>query len=403
MHNQKTLAELIEIKIRENRPGSPCLLAVPPETIGIEHSPAKYGANSETGTYTKSDATDDPFGLGETSALDDNSAMDETSSFGETASQSLEPATQDSKFIHFPPNFNTSWPQTRTNQIINVIYFGTSAAMFQWLSINIPGVVSPVFAPTLLILAALSSLFLVKYRTFVSTDDELPRWTQDALRKLALLFPTFAFCGMVLMSSTTGVPVAYQHHNLPAPSAELIEPAIPIGPVNEAARDREVKIGETLLNQKQYRKAIVHFDKALSMDPKCEWALTRLAECWYEGDRLKPEKSIEYGNRVIAINPKSLDAHYYLARSYNVLHRYSLAVPHAQFITTEVPDSGPNWSVLVKAELGAGHLNAALKAANAHVKLHPNEWASLSERAGVFKAMGRTKEEQADRERLKTM
>ncbi len=394
MHNQKTLAELIEIKIRENRPGSPCLLVVPPATIGIEHSPAENGTTIESNSTTKTGENH------ENGAMEKTSSKNETSSFGETAHQPLESTTQGSKSIHFPPNFNTSWPQTRTNQIINVIYFGTGAAMFQWLSINIPGIVSPVFAPTLLILAALSSLFLVKYRTFVSTDDELPRWTQTALRRLALLFPTFAFCGMVLMANTTGAPIAYHHHSLPTPAAERIQPVMPI---NETALERELKIGENLLKQNQHRSAIFHFDKALAMDPKCEWALTRLAECWYNSDLFQPEKSIEYGNRAIAINPKSLDAHYFLARSYNALDRYSLALPHAQFITTEAPKSGPNWTTLVKAELGAGHLEAALKAADAHVKLHPNEWKSLSERADVFKAMGRTKEERADRERLKKL
>ena len=366
MHNHKTLAERVEISSTEHLTGSPCVLAVPREKTEIEHSPAETSAEGNT---EKKQC--------------------------EAAELLFEPTIQESKCAYLPPNFNTIWPASRTNQIINVVYFGASAAFFHWVSNNHHGLVPPALTYGLLFLVALSGLFLVKYRTFVSTDDELPLRLQKFLRSSALTLPALALCSIVYMF----------HATLPPPELDHYFPAGTIKPVMSAEQtalaeyQNECVLGELFLADYNYIDAQTHFDRARAIYPTRERALVGLMKSWYGLDTTVKDKVIEYGNLVAEVNPNSFDAHFYLADSYNNNGQFHSAVPHAKFLTVARPNYGRGWALLCTAELGAKHLDAALQAANEHIRLHPKEWDAVNDRVTVFLVMGRTKEAEAERKR----
>lgn len=256
---------------------------------------------------------------------------------------------------------------------------------------------------TFLLLAAVSICFLVRYRTCLSTINERTQGLKHLPRPRTstFIFQALTFCGLAYAASGKITPFAiHEQHNT---SSLAFYPKKAVAPLT---CEDELEIGNQLIKKYATREAKIHFERALSLNPESEQALIKLAEYWNNGYDIgcnfvrNPAKSIEYAAQVIVINPKNIDAHYYLADSYCILDRDELALPHAQYITAKDPDNVTYWRLLCCIELALCHHKAALRAADEHLRLHPNEVEALQDRIAVLEAMGLIKEAQVDVARI---
>ena len=313
--------------------------------------------------------------------------------------------------IYFPPNPRTSWPQSRVNQLFNIIYFGMYAVLFVAFFDQFKRSSLAAGFVVCTVIAATSCFFLAKHRIFVSVDDELPRWVQHVLRGVMLLFPYVILCGAMLLPGyyqpeeyNGGMPIV----TAPAPpqlvqplapsnvSNEILDPYDPNGPIDMKKHLHEYWIADKLYKKHQYPDAIVHYRKALQYFPKSEPALSHITASWFNNYPYRRWKTVEWAKRLLAVNPKSSSAHFYLAESYMDLKLYDTALPHAKSAVRFASKNGRCWADLSKIYLQLKRYPEALTAANRHVALHP-KWCSLSDRANVYEAMGMHAQALADR------
>lgn len=307
-----------------------------------------------------------------------------------------------SNFVQFPHDVRTSWPTTRANQIVNILYFGSSATFFLWRSIHNGGLFLSAGALAFLLITALSCLFLLRHRSFVSTNDELPTLSRNLLRIFALSLPITMLCAAALIPTNDTRQDNYRLSSMQSKSFRN-DPVIPPGPKNQEALSVEIKLADQLFDKNDFLDALVHYEKALENYPRSEHALVKAAECYYSCYPDRREKTIEYATQALNLDSNNTDALLCLAVSYSDLKRYDTALSFADSLISLEPGFGDGWAAMSKAKLGLGLFQGALLAANEHVRLHPNEYDAFYERAQVLKAMGRTREAQDDLERLKAL
>jgi hypothetical protein len=326
-------------------------------------------------------------------------------------SSTEQPSEASGATIYFPPNSRTSWPQSRVNQLFNIIYFGMYSVLFVSFFDHFKRSSLAFGCVVCTLIAAISCFFIAKHRIFVSVDDELPRWVQNALRAVMLLFPFVILCGAMLLPSSyqtdsnTSSMVIEPAPDPPQP-VQPLEPANvshetpdaydPNGPVDMEKYLREFWIADRLYKKHEYPAAIVHYRKALQYFPKSEPALDSMTASWFNNYPYRRWKTIEWAQRLLAVNPKSANAHFYMAESYMDLKLYDTALPHAKFAVQSETKNGRCWADLSKIYLKLKRYPEALTAANRHVALHP-KWCALSDRAEVYEAMGMHAQAEADR------
>lgn len=280
-----------------------------------------------------------------------------------------------------------TWPKTRKLQFLNLGYFGFFGSLLCLLSAVYGGQYFSIGAFLCFSLVAASAFYLLRHRSHVSCDDELPVWARRSLRLTALISPVLIVgAGLWLVpSQITPTPLTVQ----PPLSSNILPLA------------DELALADKLYNDEDYGGAVTHYLNVVGMDPRNEHSYSRLSDSYLRTPNFNDAKSIENADKALKLNPNNLLAASSKAWALNNLDRYAEALVLATAVTEKDPTYGEAFASIANSQRGMHNFAAALKADNEHVRLHDYEGQAYRDRAETLKALGRDGEAKADLERAK--
>lgn len=285
------------------------------------------------------------------------------------------------------------WPKTRKLQLFNAFYFGLCGIMFIPLALRFGAIASTAFLAVLAFLTAASCLYFAKHRLHTTVNTQLPLWSQESLRALALGLPftLLSFATFYYAEVPGRATFVYYDGGTFSPAPEVAAPPLSF--------DQKMALAQKYYDDDNYTQARPLYEEIVYEDPNHALALENLAECYYHSYmKNSNENALAYANRALAIEPTSAHTVEVKALVLNQMKRFREALPVAKLATKLYPESGRSWEALATSEKALGHYKEALAADNQHVKLHANEGSAIADRIDTLKKLNRNTD--ADTEAL---
>ncbi|MBI3993612.1 MAG: tetratricopeptide repeat protein [Candidatus Lambdaproteobacteria bacterium] len=115
-------------------------------------------------------------------------------------------------------------------------------------------------------------------------------------------------------------------HETPAPlpgkgsRSGLLKKLNPVNLFKKETPERFVRLGETLLEQKNFAQATIAFNRALSLDKECADAYAGLGDCLAKkGGRVNMQNALELYEQAILRNPFDEDVYVYRAKIFDAM------------------------------------------------------------------------------------
>ncbi|MBC7997821.1 MAG: tetratricopeptide repeat protein [Leptolyngbya sp.] len=276
------------------------------------------------------------------------------------------------------------WPKTRKLQLFNAFYFGLCGIFFVPLALRLKDLAPTICFAACAFLTAVSCLYLAKHRLHSTVNTQLPLWSQESLRALALGLPltVLSYVTYYYAEVPKGATFVYESAGTYTPAPEVAAPVLTF--------DQKLVLAQKYYDDDNYTQARPLYQEIVNEDPYHALALENLAECYYHSYmKNSNENALVYANRALAIAPTSPHTVEVKALVLNQMKRFREALPVARLATKLYPNSGRSFEALATSEKALGHYNEALQADNQHVKLHSNEASAIADRIDTLKKLHR--------------
>lgn len=357
----KTPAEPNALDASTNTPAEPIVLDASTNT---QHSAAESPVAHEPSTaeascqWACSESTEKPTaGPAErTAGSSDVSKQVDYQAFSESFGKSHQ--NSDGSFIQ---TWSNTW-ERKIKQPFNIAYFMVSTAAI--------GAVCILWnLPVLWLMACIFGVFtLAAFRAAwsyrVHPNDfavNLPNWSRRSLRTGALLLPIPFFA--VLLAQ----PLA----------------------------NNELREGQHLFTDGQYKDALVHLNRAAMLNPGLEEAFMELADCY--NFTYEHQNSLINAEKALRLDPTDGAAWASKAWALNKQSKFAEALPAALKAVEFLPSSGQANHALADAYFNLGEYASALPPATKHIEIHNTEGSALELRADILDKLGRGEEAALDR------